>query len=101
MKKLLLILVTVAFALTMLPSVVSADCPPAEISEWWCRCCYDVVKTYRVSYFDAGHDWVNTLVEVSYKDARVAGMSTRDYAADTLGLKAGYNCNVGRVILPR
>jgi len=43
---------------------------------------------YRVSYFDDGHSWVTVLVEAE---------SSED-AALQLGLRAGYDCFVGRVL---
>jgi len=61
---------------------------PVFTSANYCeRCCYlyDVVKYYRVSYFDANHDWVTESVTAW----------TSEEAADKLGLEAGKNCFVG------
>ena len=47
-----------------------------------------ILNWYSVSYFDDGHNWVTVLVEAE---------SSED-AALQLGLRAGYDCFVGRVL---
>jgi len=51
-------------------------------------CCCPFLRAYTVSYFDSKHKWGDELV-MAY--------SSKD-AAKRLGLKAGYNCFVRRLI---
>lgn len=54
-------------------------------------CCCPYLRLYKVSHFDSEHKWVEEEVKAySHKDA-----------AKRLGLIAGRNCFVGRVIRRR
>ena len=111
MKKLVVILailgIIAAFAVSLTPLTVGAQCP----TEWescceypadsCCRdmCCAEITQWYRVSYFERVevgtfqgkpcYAGVWTTVEVEAHD--------RDEAAEMLGLRRGFDCLVSHI----
>lgn len=83
MKKILIGLLIAGMLVVLLGSVVGASFSQEQCE----RCCYlyNVTKWYRVSYFDAEHNWVTE---------RIGAWTARE-AAEKLDLRAGYDCFVG------
>ena len=112
MRKVMTILAGVAVVIAMLVPTAAGAWGDCSEYEGCCRqmCCDEVVYQYRVSYFERvgtgiffrGVEmttgvWTTEIVEVRAGDARTAGMSPSEFAADQLGRKAGYDCFVGHI----
>ena len=96
--------IVIALALLMVPAITFAqveNCCEYECNSCcWEQCCAEQTNMYRVSYFekvDSGfktpwgatmwaHEWVTVEVEAHNSEE----------AAEMLGLRAGYNCFVGK-----
>jgi hypothetical protein len=80
MKKGLIAVILGLLLVSLIPMAVSASCPECS---WMC----DIPNLYMVSYSQGGH-FVSVQVEALTSKA----------AAESLGLRAGYNCFVRRIL---
>lgn len=103
MKKLIVIGIILGMLAVMLPSVVGADCCDYySVPCCWRKCCAEVTYTYKVSYFekvDSGFrtNWGTIMWTGVWTSVEVEARNSKE-AAEGLGLRAGYNCFVSRVV---
>jgi len=109
MKKILKGLIALGIVIGMLiPSAVAADCP----DEWGncceyegcCRtlCCANQTFDYKIRYFEkveSGYftPWGTPMYKGVWTTVIVEDVHDRDEAAESLGLRAGYDCWVTKV----